>query len=195
MERSMTPKGQASRARLLEAAAKEFAEKGFAATKISDIVKAAGLTQAAFYLYFPSKETVFTELVTQFCEHLERLAHAGNKITAHSPDQAADQVRENLRAVFTFLRSKPELTRIALYESAQAETIKENIIQMIIHNVKRNQEAGHLRADLVPEVVAECIVGIFERLSVKWLLTGKKDPDTLAAEMADMILYGVLAHR
>ena len=55
--------GEESRALLLQVAAKEFAQKGYYETKISDIVKGASLTQPVFYLYFQNKEAVFQELV------------------------------------------------------------------------------------------------------------------------------------
>jgi AcrR family transcriptional regulator len=48
---------------VLDAALDLFARKGFAATRMDDIAKAAGLSKAAIYLYFPSKEDVFKALV------------------------------------------------------------------------------------------------------------------------------------
>src|SRR5215472_17408382 len=43
------------RAALLQAAREVLAEKGYEATKVSDIVARAGAAQGTFYLYFPSK--------------------------------------------------------------------------------------------------------------------------------------------
>ncbi|CAM5564813.1 TetR family transcriptional regulator OS=Lysinibacillus sphaericus OX=1421 GN=LS41612_19690 PE=4 SV=1 [Lysinibacillus sphaericus] len=43
-----------------------FAERGYHATKISDIVKAADVTQPTFYLYFKSKESLYEDLNIQF---------------------------------------------------------------------------------------------------------------------------------
>lgn len=193
MERNITPKGQASRLRLLQAAAAEFATKGFTATKVSDIVKAAGLTQAAFYLYFPSKEAMFTELVQGFREQLHHLASAGAILDGISPEQVPHQVKANLQAVFAFLGAMPELTKIALIESPEAEEIKSDMILMVIDNMKKNQQAGYLRKELVPEVAADCMMGMIDRLCMKWLVTQDKDAKTLAAEMADVLLYGILA--
>ncbi|MET3288970.1 TetR/AcrR family transcriptional regulator [Brevibacillus fluminis] len=193
MERSITPKGQASRARLLQAAATEFAAKGFAATKVSDIVKAAGLTQAAFYLYFSSKEAMFAELVQEFREQLKHLASAGAIASGLPAEQVPVQVKANLQAVFAFLGTMPELTKIALVESPDAEAIKSEMIAMVIENMKKNQEAGYVRKELVPEVAAECMMGMVDRLCMKWLVTQDKDAETLAAEMADVLMYGILA--
>lgn len=60
------PKGEQSRGRLLAAAASEFAAKGFHRARVSDIVKAAGLTQASFYQYFESKEGLYQQLMDEF---------------------------------------------------------------------------------------------------------------------------------
>ena len=48
---------------VLEAALALFIEKGFAATRVEDIAKRAGLSKGAVYLYFPSKEAVLAALV------------------------------------------------------------------------------------------------------------------------------------
>ncbi|MCB9993642.1 MAG: TetR/AcrR family transcriptional regulator [Hyphomicrobiaceae bacterium] len=48
---------------VLDAALLEFAEKGFAATKVEDIARKAGLSKGAVYLYFPSKRSLLEGLV------------------------------------------------------------------------------------------------------------------------------------
>lgn len=51
---------------LLGAALKVFVEKGYPATTISDIVRAAGVTQGTFYLYFKNKTGIFSELLKEY---------------------------------------------------------------------------------------------------------------------------------
>jgi AcrR family transcriptional regulator len=48
---------------VLDAALKLFIAKGFAATRVEDIAKEAGLSKGAVYLYFPSKEAIIEGLV------------------------------------------------------------------------------------------------------------------------------------
>ena len=48
---------------MLDAALDLFVEKGFAATRVDDIAKRAGLSKGAIYLYFPSKEAIMEGLV------------------------------------------------------------------------------------------------------------------------------------
>lgn len=51
------------REQILSAALKVFATRGFAATKISDIVSKGGMSHGLVYHYFKSKEEIFYELV------------------------------------------------------------------------------------------------------------------------------------
>ena len=58
-----TRKPKARPEEVLEAALDLFARNGFAATRMEDIAQAAGLSKAAIYLYFPSKDDVFKALI------------------------------------------------------------------------------------------------------------------------------------
>jgi len=48
---------------ILDAALELFGTKGFVSTKIDDIAKQAGVSKGTVYLYYPSKETLFKEMV------------------------------------------------------------------------------------------------------------------------------------
>ena len=56
------------RAQLVSAAASTFAERGVANTPVSEIVKAAGVAQGTFYLYFNSKDDVVLAVVERFAD-------------------------------------------------------------------------------------------------------------------------------
>jgi len=64
------PKGD-SRAELLKVAREVFAEKGFEATTISEIVARAGVAQGTFYWYFPSKVSLITMLAKEMQDQIE----------------------------------------------------------------------------------------------------------------------------
>src|SRR5437588_12035826 len=50
---------------IIEAAMMVFAEKGFAAAKLDDIARRAGVSKGALYLYFETKEDIFRAVVAQ----------------------------------------------------------------------------------------------------------------------------------
>ncbi len=58
-----TRRKEARPAEILDAAVGVFAEKGFAAARMDDIARRAGVTKGTIYLYFQSKEDVFKALV------------------------------------------------------------------------------------------------------------------------------------
>jgi len=71
-ERDLTTesKGERTRRRILEIAIERFGDRGYRATSVSEIARAAGLTQAASYAYFGSKETLFQAAVDTDAEGL-----------------------------------------------------------------------------------------------------------------------------
>ena len=48
---------------IIQAALEVFAERGFAATKLEDVAKKAGVTKGTIYLYFENKEALFKALI------------------------------------------------------------------------------------------------------------------------------------
>jgi len=64
-DRRLTAQGQERKVQLLDRAAELFAERGYAETRVLDIVKAAGVAKGLFYWYFENKEALFRELVEQ----------------------------------------------------------------------------------------------------------------------------------
>ena len=56
-------KTAATRASILDAALDEFATRGFAATRLDDVAKRAGVAKGTIYVHFRDKETLFEELV------------------------------------------------------------------------------------------------------------------------------------
>ena len=189
------PKGEQSRGRLLAAAASEFAAKGFHRARVSDIVKAAGLTQASFYQYFESKEGLYQQLMDEFFSRLWELADGGSKVTSLGKADVFDQVRENLVTLFGFFQERPKLTQIALYQAEAGEELHRKLAAMVSANLRQNQTAGHVRAALSPEVAAEAMVAVCYRLTARFLLTGEKTPEQLADEAAYFLAHGILQEK
>ena len=51
------------RAAIIEAALDEFIARGFAATRLDDVAKRAGVAKGTIYLHFKDKESMFEELI------------------------------------------------------------------------------------------------------------------------------------
>ena len=63
---------------ILEEALRQFSEKGFAGTSMSEIAKPLGITKAALYKHFESKQQIFDEIIaaseSRYKELLEKLS-------------------------------------------------------------------------------------------------------------------------
>ncbi|MED4584780.1 TetR/AcrR family transcriptional regulator [Brevibacillus choshinensis] len=192
MDRKKVGKGEVSRTRLLQAAAAEFAANGYHRARVSDIVRRAGLTQAAFYLYFPSKEWLYQELMEAFFKKLWELSDAGRKVTPLAKHEVRGRMEENLLELFRFFAEMPELTTIVLSQAEEGEELHRKLAEMVSTNLRNNQEAGHVRADLSIEVTAESIVAMLYRLTIRFLLTGEKKAEQLAKEAVALLANGML---
>jgi TetR/AcrR family transcriptional repressor of nem operon len=74
-----------TRKRIVAAAAAEFRKNGIAATGLSDLMKAAGLTHGGFYKHFASRDALITEAVERALAENDATAH----ITADADDPLA----------------------------------------------------------------------------------------------------------
>lgn len=73
MKRAHTDNDKAKRTEnILKAALNEFSKSGVDATRMDDIAKAAGVSKGTLYLYFNSKETLFSALVSDYASGLVR---------------------------------------------------------------------------------------------------------------------------
>lgn len=61
---------EANRAAILDAARRVFAELGYDAATIRDVVRESGLSPGTFYNYFPDKQAVFRVLIDDVLERL-----------------------------------------------------------------------------------------------------------------------------
>lgn len=98
-DRRHTDQGNERKQQLLEAAEQLFTQKGYDATRISDICTAAGVAKGLFYWYFPTKQSLFAELVRTMRLKLRRAQAA-------AMDAAADpvsRIRQGAEASVRFM--------------------------------------------------------------------------------------------
>mgnify|MGYP006276727265 CR=1 FL=1 len=98
-----TARGLATLRKLLDAAAAEFAERGFHEASISGITRRAGTALGSFYTYFDSKDAIFSALVQDMSQQVAKAAAAG--VSPGSTGIARE--REALAAFLAFARAHP----------------------------------------------------------------------------------------
>lgn len=180
-------RGKETRARILEAAAHEFASKGFREATTTDILAKVGMTQPAFYKHFPNKQAIYDELVEAFRLGFDELIHLAQLAPQLDTANVPAQIQTAISNIFQFLGANPDLTKIGLIQDANASTLKEELAALIAENIRVEQELGYLNPAVSPETVGECLVGIIERLTIRFLFTGEKTPEDLAREVVALI--------
>lgn len=109
--RPRAEKMQENRLKLIAAARKAFAEKGFAAASMDDLTAEAGLTRGALYHNFGDKKGLLAAVVSQIdSEMAERAKQAG----AGAPDLWEGLMIES--AVYIEMALQPEVQRIVLLD-------------------------------------------------------------------------------
>jgi len=135
LRRRMGSRGQPveSRAAILQAAAKEFAENGIAGARTDAIAREARVNKALLYYYFKDKETLYGAVLDA--------AFSGLKATVFSVLDSNLEHREKMLAYagayFDFIASNQMYPRLMQREMMQAREGKSQHIDRIIKNYIR----------------------------------------------------------
>ena len=100
------------RGELLDAARRVFERDGYHAATVSAIVQAAGLSQGAFYLYFPDKKAVFAALQDEMATLLRRRIYWATR----DERDPASRLTAGLRSYFEFYAEYDHWNRRLLTE-------------------------------------------------------------------------------
>jgi AcrR family transcriptional regulator len=90
-----------TREQILSGALRVFSHRGYAATRVSDIAKACGLSHGLLYYYFQSKDEIFTELVRRAVESSSNALLMAEAIPAPAFQKIEWITREVLSNVMT----------------------------------------------------------------------------------------------
>lgn len=154
------------REQLMDIAKAVFAERGFQATTMDDVAKAAGFTKPILYQYFESKSTLYQEIVARTGARLvEEIAIAVAKETLpRAKIEAAFRVyfamvvndTNAFRLLFTHAHEGETALELRKIELAIVAFLLPYIDHSVGHDARRQLAAG--------------IVGIAEGAGIAWLL-------------------------
>lgn len=134
------------RAELVRAAERVFAEQGVAGATVSDIVKAAGVAQGTFYLYFDSKDDVLVAVAERVVTGLIATAESA----LDSDASAVTQLRAFIGALGSF-GDDPAVAELAellhrpenrLLHDRMEERITPRLVPLMETIVARGQAEG-----------------------------------------------------
>ncbi|HUG84334.1 MAG TPA: TetR/AcrR family transcriptional regulator [Euzebya sp.] len=183
--RALSPKGEATRRRLLDAAEAVFAELGWYDASVVKITEAAEVAQGTFYRYFLSKQALFDELVTD----LNRRVRRAMSEAAASGATRTERERLGFAAFFRFTAQHPGLYRIirqAEFASPGALHLHyDRIASGYVTGLREAMAAGEIVAG-DPEVLAWALMGVGELVGMRWVLWG--DSDEVPGHVLDEVL-------
>ncbi|MDP6344889.1 MAG: TetR/AcrR family transcriptional regulator [Alphaproteobacteria bacterium] len=192
-------KSEASRAQILDAAARLLRDQGYGAMTLRQIAERADIKAGSVYYHFASKDEILDAVLARGLHvvieavegrlaalpagagHLERIAAA---VAAHLEALLAhgDYTSAGIR---TF-GQVPEASR------QKDERLREEYIALWQHLLQQAQAAGEIRADLDTSVLRALLLGSLN-WTVEWYDPARQPVETVATQTVDILFRGIAA--
>jgi TetR/AcrR family fatty acid metabolism transcriptional regulator len=183
------------RRRILDAAVRVFARKGYFGAKVAEIARQAGVADGTIYLYFHNKEDILVSLFNEvMAEHIE----GARREIAHLPAAPA-----RLRAIaarhlrlFGDNRDLAVVFQVELRHSTRflarfTGSWLQDYFSVVNSVIEDGQKKGTLRPDLARKVATKAFFGALDEMVTSWILSQKDyDLAQLAGPVVDLFLDG-----
>lgn len=162
---------------IIHSAIEVFQEQGIEKTKISDIVKRAGIAQGTFYLYFPSKLSLMPAIA-------EVMVMKTIEIVKQTVDDEATypkQFEQMVEAIFEVNKEYYEILAVIYSGLASTEHIREwesvyaPFYEWISEKLEAAKIAGAVRQSIKPDRTAKIIIGLIESTAEQVFLYAQHD--------------------
>jgi TetR/AcrR family transcriptional regulator, fatty acid metabolism regulator protein len=184
-----------TRERILEAAERLFAEKGFHETAMDEIVRASKVSKGGVYFHFPSKEDLFFALLDKLADALQR--EVQREIARRRG--AVAKIQGALEVVLRTLTSQRHLAQIILRQGhglgPSFERKRLEIYSRFARLIKENLDEALAEGSIPPintEITAYAWLGAINELVLRWIYTGQPDPLTQTLPtLQELFLRGI----
>ena len=194
---AQTARGGDKRERILDAAVRVFARKGFHATRVSEVAKAAGVADGTIYLYFESKDHL---LVSLFEHRVEKLLAYLETELPRVPT-ASHRLQRIIELQLGLLEGERDLAEVVTIIFRQSNRLMKEYgapkfnayLDAIARVIAEGQATGELRGDVSPQVAARAIFGALDAITMIWAL-GKAEHGGLlraSGQLVEMMLHGL----
>jgi AcrR family transcriptional regulator len=192
----LTQKSEETREKILDAATRLFARKGYEGTAVSDITEAVGISKGSFYLYFKDKREVFAGCIGRLADRLERetdsaqSSREGNFVAAHIKRMVAC-----FEACPSFVGMLHLVRFASTGEDAGLARIATEALARIENPMRRDLRRA-IAAGVVREVDEECfvsvLVGTAESIGFRRMSGRACNVPSSMERCVDMIARGVI---
>ncbi|NMH98316.1 TetR/AcrR family transcriptional regulator [Pseudonocardia acidicola] len=178
---------------LLEVAVAEFNTRGYDATSMEDLSRAAGITKSSFYHHFAGKEALLRAALERALDGLFGvLAEPG--ASAGSPSERLRHiVRGQVRVLMTDLSYVTLLLRVRGNTETERWALERRraFDAEITALVRQAVEAGEVRAGIEPALAARLLSGLVNSVA-EWYRPGRPGSGTLPDDVARAVFEGIL---
>lgn len=178
--------------RLLGAATRLFAERGYEGTSVQAIVAAAGVTKGAMYHYFGSKDDllyeVYARVLRMQTNHLVEISGRDEPVTDRVHAAAADVIVtsvDNLDDTVIFFRSMHQL-EAEKQRTVRAERRKYH--EIFRSMIEQGQAEGVFRTDVPADLVVDFYFGSVHHLSTWYREGGPLTGADVGRHFADLLI-------
>lgn len=174
---------------IVRAAMTAFQENGIEKTKISDIVKLAGIAQGTFYLYFPSKLSVMPAIAEVMVEKMMEQVKASVQTSAPFPEQ----LEQFVAAVFQITNEYREIHALIYAGLASTEhireweTVYEPFYYWVSEFLKAGKASGAVRDSLHVKNSSKLVIGLIESAAEQVYLYDQTEEDQAAAQKSEVL--------
>jgi TetR/AcrR family transcriptional regulator, fatty acid metabolism regulator protein len=167
--------GGDKRERILAAAERVFAKRGFFAARVSEIAKDAGVADGTIYLYFKSKDDL---LISLFENRMRQVNEELRAAVDGAPDRPIDQLRAFVASYLRLVNDEPAAAEVLTIELRQSSKfMKEydnpqfaDFLRMLGGIIAAGQDRGELDTTIPSHVAARMIFGMLDELALAWVL-------------------------
>ncbi|PID41723.1 MAG: hypothetical protein CR981_02975 [Proteobacteria bacterium] len=148
---------------LLDTAEKEFLEKGFGKSTISQIAQRAGMTKSLIHHYFGSKQGLWEAVKSRrFKDYYQKQMEMFDQ---YEPSNRLELLRESVAVYFRFLQENPQMSRILVWmflERDQEGCLEKNrkLAEIGGAELAKAQRHGHIRQDIDPRFILFTFIGL-----------------------------------
>ena len=179
---------QNQRERIITALVDTVAERGYNATTVAHITKAASVSRRTFYEHFPDKEACFLAAYEMIADHIRE----SMQVAADAFEEWPQKVRAALGTLLRFLAGEPELARVCMIEpiAAGGEIAARHRASMQgFVEILRAGRPEHSGERPLPEATEATLVGGIVSLIVREINAGRTEQlETLLPDLVELTL-------
>lgn len=185
-----------TRSRIVAAAVALFAEQGFDATSVNEVVGRAGVAKGALYHHFGSKDDLLYEV---YRELVDRQLAGLSEVLARQlgPAQTLREIVRDMVATTAARASEAKVFfreghRLGDANQQRVRAARRQIHDAVTGLVRTAQLEGHFAPVASPEMVTFTIFGVINELPVWYSPAGPLTPEQIAADLSDLVLAALL---